>query len=114
MPDVARFVVFMAAAFLFFVALLQSITAMGFVVVVFGMLFARYHMLKRWNPLPGPRRKPIRQTRPRQVRLATREPLKRTSVSPSRSRPWRLNALFLVRMTFRFIRSRAGNSSVQS
>ena len=47
---------FMAAAFLFFVALLQSITAMGFVVVVFGMLFARYHMLKRWNPLPGPRR----------------------------------------------------------
>jgi hypothetical protein len=58
MPDEARFVVFMAAAFLFFVALLQftirkrtmkptikTTTAMGFVVVVFGMLFARYSHL---------------------------------------------------------------------
>jgi len=56
--DEARFVVFMTAAFLFFVALLQftirkrtmkptikTTTAMGFVVIVFGMLFARYSHL---------------------------------------------------------------------
>jgi hypothetical protein len=58
MRDEARFVVFMAAACLFFAALLQltirkktikpaikTTTAMGFVVVVFGMLFARYSRL---------------------------------------------------------------------
>jgi hypothetical protein len=31
---------------------------------------------QKWHPLPGHRRKPLRQTRPRQARLATREPLK--------------------------------------
>jgi hypothetical protein len=58
MPDVARFVVFMAAAFLVFVALLKFIVrkrktkptlgttvAIGFIVVVLGMLFARYSHL---------------------------------------------------------------------
>src|SRR6266700_7401698 len=58
MPDVARFVVFMAAAFLLFVALLkfttrkrktkptvQTTVAIAFVVVVLGMLFARYSHL---------------------------------------------------------------------
>ena len=53
MPDVARFVVFMAAAFLLFVVLLQftvrkrktkptpeTTAAIGFIVVVLGMLFA--------------------------------------------------------------------------
>jgi hypothetical protein len=55
MPDVARFAVFMTAAFLLFVALLQftvrkrktkpalkTLLAIGFIVVVLGMLFARY------------------------------------------------------------------------
>ena len=48
---------------------------------------------QKWHPLPGPRHKPLRQTRPRQARLATREPLKelKNSVSPFRSRPWRLS-----------------------
>jgi hypothetical protein len=58
MPDVARFVVFMAAAFLLFVALLkftirkrktkpivQTTVAIAFAVVVLGMLFARYSHL---------------------------------------------------------------------
>jgi hypothetical protein len=58
MPEVARFVVFMAAAFLVFVALLKFIVrkrktkptlettvAIGFIVVVPGMLFARYSHL---------------------------------------------------------------------
>jgi hypothetical protein len=58
MPDTARFFVFMAAAFLLFVALLRfavrrrialpglRITmAIGFIVVVLGMIFARYSHL---------------------------------------------------------------------
>jgi hypothetical protein len=58
MPDVARFVVFMAAAFVLFVALLnftirkrrtkptfQTIVVVAFVVVVLGMFFARYSHL---------------------------------------------------------------------
>ncbi len=58
MPDSARFMVFMAAAFLLFVVLLRWIVrgrtakpavgttiAIGFVVVVLGMLFARYSHL---------------------------------------------------------------------
>jgi hypothetical protein len=58
MPDIARFVVFMAAAFLLFVVLLQftvrkrktkptpeTTVAIGFIVVVLGMLFARYSHL---------------------------------------------------------------------
>jgi glycerol uptake facilitator-like aquaporin len=58
MPDVQRFFVFMATAFLLFVALLRftvrgratkpsmaTTCALGFVVVVIGMLFARYSHL---------------------------------------------------------------------
>jgi transposase len=41
---------------------------------------------QKWHPLPGPRRKPLRQTRPRQARLATREPLKEPRFRRSRSR----------------------------
>ncbi len=55
MPDIARFIVFMAAAFLLFVGVLlfvvrnrivkpsaQTILALGAVVVILGMIFARY------------------------------------------------------------------------
>jgi hypothetical protein len=58
MPDAARFVVFMAAAFLLFMALLQftvrkrktkptlkAVVTISFFVVVLGMLFARYSHL---------------------------------------------------------------------
>jgi hypothetical protein len=58
MPDFARFVVFMAAAFLLFVSLLRFVIrgrntkprgwttiGIGFIVVVLGMLFARYSHL---------------------------------------------------------------------
>ena len=55
MPDVARFIVFMAAAFLLFVSVLLfvlrnrlvkpkalTLIGLGAIVVIFGMLFARY------------------------------------------------------------------------
>ena len=58
MPDFARFMVFMAAAFLLFVSLLRFVIrgrstkpggwttiGIGFIVVVLGMLFARYSHL---------------------------------------------------------------------
>jgi CDP-diglyceride synthetase len=54
-PDLARFIIFMAAAFLIFVAVLRftirariekptigTLVALGVVVVIMGMLFARY------------------------------------------------------------------------
>ena len=58
MPDVARFIVFMAAAFLLFVAVLLfvvrsrpvrpravTLLALGAIVVILGMIFARYSHL---------------------------------------------------------------------
>ena len=58
MPDTVRFIVFMASAFLLFVALLRfavrrrialpaprTTMAIGFIVVVLGMIFARYSHL---------------------------------------------------------------------
>ena len=61
MPDIARFLVFMAAAFLLFVAVLRFVTrkrtatpspasllAIATIVVIAGMIFARYSHL--WIP----------------------------------------------------------------
>ena len=64
MPDVARFVIFMLAAFLIFVTLLRfvvrrrnakpepsTMVTVVFIVVVVGMLFARYsHLAFPWLP----------------------------------------------------------------
>ncbi len=55
---------------------------------------------QKWHPLRGPRRKPLRQTRPRQARLATREPLKEPRFRrPDHAHGGLINALFLVSAT---------------